>query len=130
MRVTRIEHTATMTFLTFESERERDLAVQNLTEMGILAAGVASQPLQLACPKEARWTSLNAVWSMDQLTAIVATIYDRAAAQDPDLWGHALLDLVADNTTASLSDLKVAIVAAGLHARVNGRLRRQIEAYR
>lgn len=66
-----------------------------------------------------------------QLAERVRALYDRAAADDPDLWGGSLLDLVADNIReASMSDLKAAIIVSGIYSRVNERLQRQIATYR
>lgn len=58
-------------------------------------------------------------------------VYDRCAAIDPNLFGHSLLDLCADNiTNASLADIRSAIVVAGIEVNANDRIKKQIAAYR
>lgn len=58
--------------------------------------------------------------------------FDRAVhAIGPDLCGHSVLDLCADNLTdVPLQDLKAAIVCSGIYAQANARIQREIAAYR
>lgn len=57
----------------------------------------------------------------------VSAIYRTVSAEDPDLFGYSLLDLMADKLPkVSLGDLKTAIVVSGIYARANTRIREQI----
>ena len=60
----------------------------------------------------------------------VRFIWKRVSAEDPDLYGGSLLDLMADNITqVSLEDLKAAIVVSGIYREANPRIRHQIASY-
>ena len=64
------------------------------------------------------------------LSQRVRQLYDRIAADDPDLGGHALLDLCADLIPyASRGDLMAAIFASGIEAVCNERIRSEIGGY-
>ena len=57
-------------------------------------------------------------------------LYDRAAVEDPNLGGRALLDLCADlNPRASRGDLRTAILVSGIEAVCNDRIRAEIDSY-
>lgn len=68
---------------------------------------------------------------LDEIAVQVRQVFETAAALDPDLFGHSLLDLVADNITdVSLHDLQCAIVTAGIYSVANDRIKAQIAGYR
>ena len=56
--------------------------------------------------------------------------YDRAAADDPDLGGRALLDVCADlSPHTSRGQLMIAIFASGIEVVCNERIRSEIDSY-
>jgi hypothetical protein len=64
------------------------------------------------------------------LSQRVRQLYDRAAADDPDLGGGALIDLCADLIPGeSRAHLVVAIFASGIDVVCNERIRGEIDNY-
>jgi hypothetical protein len=64
------------------------------------------------------------------LSRRVRVLYDRAAVQEPDLGGRALLDLCARfNPRTTRADLMTAILASGIEVVCNERIRAEIDSY-
>src|SRR5215472_14748177 len=64
------------------------------------------------------------------LSRRVRVLYERAAAEDPNLGGRGLLDLCADLIPrATRADLKTAILVSGIEVACNDRIRAEIDSF-
>ena len=64
------------------------------------------------------------------LSRRVRVLYERAAAEDPNLGGRGLLDLCADLIPrATRVDLKAAILVSGIEVACNDRIRAEIDSF-
>lgn len=57
-------------------------------------------------------------------------LYVKVSADNSDIYGCSVLDLMADNFEASLADLKAAIIVAGIYPIANARIQAQIASYK
>jgi hypothetical protein len=92
-----------------------------------LVFGVRSRFVALVASSKRRGVLPLTLFSFSQR---VRQLYDRVAADDPDLGGRALLDLCTDLIPhATRGQLMTAIFASGIEVVCNDRIRSEIDGY-